>query len=596
MSKKYRAHDVDCEKREDGTILLKARATLGPVADRTTDWLDDWANRTPEAVFLAERSGEGWREVTYSQAKDKARAIAAGLLELGLDASTPILILSGNSVDHGLLCLAAQYVGIPVVPIAEQYALIPPARTQIDFIARLVKPGMVFAEDGDMLAEVLDREVFDSIEKLASRGGPKGTHQLEELARRGGDISAAHDLVGPQTIAKILMTSGSTSAPKGVPTSHRMMCVNQTQIAYGLPFLSERPPLILDWLPWNHVFGGSHNFNMMLANGGALYVDGGKPTPQLIGRTLENMRMKAGTMSFNVPAGFAMVRDELRKDADLRRRYFEELDMLFYAGASLPQGVWSDLEDMAREVRGDVPLFTSSWGLTETAPAVLLQTQPIDQSGVIGIPLPGQEVKLLPDEDMRCEVRVRGPNIFVGYLDNPEVTAEVFDEEGFFKTGDAMVFVDPEEPNKGLKFDGRISEEFKLQTGTWVRAAALRLMVLGALGDCASDVVITGADRSEIGLFIIPSAATAGAGDARVVEGALIVQSVAEVIRSRLAEIGSSSSTRIARAIILAEPPSIGEGEITAKGSLNSRRILTRRADLLARLYTDTDQAVIRFT
>jgi feruloyl-CoA synthase len=594
MAAKYRPHNTVCRKLADGTLRLTCNDELGRVVDRTTDWLDTWAADTPDAVFLAERSGAGWREVTYQEAWQKTRAIAAGFLGAGLKPGDPILILSGNSVDHGLLALAAQYVGIPIVPLAEQYALIPEARTQIDYAANLIKPAMVFAEDGDIFGDVLTRSVFAGTLKLVSKGSAPGALRMSDLSRATGDISEQAGEVGPDTVAKLLMTSGSTSSPKAVPTTHRMMCANQAQIAYALPFLTERPPVIVDWLPWNHVFGGSHNFNMILANGGALYIDGGKPIPALVGQTVENLRLKTGTMTFNVPVGFSMVRDELKRDSGFRRRYFEELDMLFYAGASLPQDVWSDLEDMAREVRGDMPLFTSSWGLTETAPAVLLQHQPTDRSGVIGVPLPGCEIKLIPDEDMRCEVRVKGPNIFDGYLDNSEQSANAFDEEGFFLTGDAMVFVDPNDPNQGMKFDGRISEEFKLLTGTWVRAATLRLEVLAALGDLASDVVITGADRRDIGVMIVPSATLRADESATERSGVLRVPSKEPSIRDALARIGGSSSTRIARAIVLSDPPSVATGEITAKGSLNTKKILTQRSALLVRLYEENDEEVIR--
>ncbi|MFK7894024.1 MAG: feruloyl-CoA synthase [Granulosicoccus sp.] len=593
MSLKYRAHDVIQQKSADGSILLQAREPLGEVAFRTTDWLDHWADATPDAVFLAERSGAGWREESFRSVQQQSMAIAGGLLSLGLEATTPIMIISGNSVDHGLLALAAQYVGIPVVPVAEQYALIPGAHKQLDFVASLVKPGMVFAEDGQILADALQRDSFRSIHKVVSRGVSSDTQLLSHLRRLSTDISSATAGVGPQTVAKILLTSGSTSTPKGVPTTHHMMCANQAQIAHGLTFLAERPPVILDWLPWNHVFGGSHNFNLMLANGGSLYIDAGKPAPQLIGKTLENLRLKTGTMSFNVPAGFAMIRDELRKDADLCQRYFEELDMLFYAGASLPQDVWADLEAMANKVRGDMPLFTSSWGLTETAPAHLLQHQQTQRSGVVGVPLPGATLKLVPDADGRYEARVRGPNVFAGYLNQPQATAEAFDDEGYFKTGDAMMFVDAENPNLGLKFDGRLSEEFKLLSGTWVRAATLRLNVLQALGELAADIVITGADRQDIGVLVIPSASTRAAVDAQEIEGALIVPSLQEKLRKALAPIGQSGSTRIVRAMILAEPPSMADGEMTAKGSMNFSRLLDRRKVLLERLYDDKDVATV---
>lgn len=593
MTTKYREHDVLREDRPDGTILLRSRAELGLFAAKTTDWLDHWATATPDAVFLAERSGAGWREVTFANARDEARAIAAGLLDLGLGPNAPILIISGNSVDHGLLALAAQFIGAPIVPIAEQYALIPAAHGQIDFVAQVVRPQAVFAEDGDALADVLSRDALSKMHKIVSRGAPAGSMTLSALANVAGDITSAADKVGPDTIAKILMTSGSTSSPKGVPTTHAMMCANQAQLAQGLPFLTARPPVIMDWLPWNHVFGGSHNFNMMLANGGALYIDAGKPTPQLVGKTLENLSLKTGTMAFNVPLGFAMIRDALKQDAGLRQSYFAELDMLFYAGASLAQDVWTDLEDMAREVRGDIPLFTSSWGLTETAPAVLLQHQPTDRSGVVGVPLPGCEIKLIPDDEMRCEIRVRGPNVFSGYLNNAEQTAEAFDEDGFYKTGDAMLFVDPDDTNMGLKFDGRISEEFKLTSGTWVRAAGLRLNILAALGNTVADVIITGADKADIGLFIVPSAAMRAADDVSEHDGALRVSSLEPALKDTLRSLGGSGSTSVARALILSEPLSIADGEITAKGSVNFKKLLNRRAELLTRLYDDADPATI---
>ncbi|OAN77615.1 feruloyl-CoA synthetase [Jannaschia sp. EhC01] len=547
------------EDRNDGAIVLRARPDLGPVAERVTDWLEHWAEATPEAVFLAERSGEGWREVSYAEARDTARAIAVGLADMGLGPGRPVMVISGNSVAHGLLALACFYVGAPVVPVAEQYAAIPAARAQLDHIASLIQPAAVFAEDGAVLADVMSRAALRAATPLTG-------HNLHELARVGGTIEAD---VGPDTVAKILMTSGSTSAPKGVMTTHRMMCVNQAQISACLPFVRKRPPVLVDWLPWNHVFGGSHNFNLVLANGGALYIDGGKPVPALVGKTIENNRLKQGTISFNVPVGFAALRDAMLADKGFARAFFQDLDMLFYAGASLPQDVWADLEKMALEVRGEMPLFTSSWGLTETAPAALLQHAPTDRSGVVGVPLPGVHVKLIPVED-RYEVRVKGPSIFKGYLGDADKTAEAFDAEGYFRTGDAMAFVDPADMNLGLKFDGRIGEDFKLMTGTWVRAAALRLEVLNVLKGVAQDVVLVGEGHSEVGALIVP---LPGREDA------------AEVAAQRLGTLQGGSAARVARVMVMAEPPRLADGEITAKGNLNFARIKSRRADLVERLY-----------
>jgi feruloyl-CoA synthase len=370
-----------------------------------------------------------------------------------------------------------------------------------------------------------------------------------------------------------------------------MMCANQAQLRVALPFLTVRPPRLVDWLPWNHVFGGSYNFNLVLANGGSLHVDDGKPVPGLAARSLENNRLLSGTIAFNVPVGFAMLRDAMKADAGLRERYFGELDMLFYAGASLPQDVWADLEAMAREVRGALPLFTSSWGLTETAPGALLQHEPTTMSGIVGVPMPGVAVKLVPtDEDGRYEVRVKGDTITPGYLDDPVRTAESFDDQGYFITGDAMRFVAPGDLNMGLKFDGRISEDFKLTTGIWVRAANLRLDLLVALKGLAQDLILTGEGQGEIGLLVVPTPALReGAAES---DGALISPLAAQVAAA-LPKGGGSAQT-VRRVLILSEPPQMGEGEMTAKGNLNFRKILSRRAGLVARLYGQDDPVVIR--
>ncbi|MGI3184989.1 feruloyl-CoA synthase [Nioella aestuarii] len=593
-------HSVTADTRADGSILLHSDIHLGPVMKRTGDWLHRWAIEAPDRVFLAERSGAGWRTVTYRETLEQVRVLAASLLARGLDADTPIMILSGNGVDHGLLALAGQYAGIPTVPVAEQYSLIHGAHGRLRHAVELVRPAMAYTIDAAQYAEALALDCFDGIEIVASHAhGRPGVTPFEALLQGDGSVSLddAFEAVTPDTVVKILMTSGSTSSPKGVLTTQGMMCVNQTQLADAMPLLRERPPRIVDWLPWNHVFGGSHNFNMMLANGGSLYVDDGKPVQGLFDRTLENLALMTGTLSFNVPVGYGMLLKALKADDDLRRRFFADLDLIFYAGASLPQDIWQGFEAIAMEIKGEVPLITTSWGLTETAPAVMLQHEPIDRSGVVGVPLPGCTVKLLPDADMRCEVRVKGPNIMPGYFEDAAKTAEAFDDEGYFITGDAMVFVDPDDANKGMKFDGRISEDFKLLTGTWVRAAQLRIDMLACLSPLASDLVITGADRDEIGVMIFPNMAELKAEGFATdsTDGALSDPLLLGDIHRRLAERAreiSGSSTRVARAIVLADPPSMPDGEMTAKGNLNFRKVLTLRAGLLARLYADNDACV----
>lgn len=591
-------HAVKIERRAED-LLMTSPTACDPVVSNTGVWLDKWADKAPSRVFLAERSNEGWREMGYAEVRDAVGAIASSLAARGMDASTPIVIMSGNSIDHALLSLAAQYAGIPTVPLAEQYSLITEAHERLVYVLNKIKPVMAFVDNASRYGAAISRPELHGVEIVASRteGAPVAVTPFDELLRgdAGIDLASVHAKVGPDTLAKILFTSGSSSDPKGVLTTQRMMCTNQAQMASVLPFLKERPPRIMDWLPWNHVFGGSHNTLMMLAHGGSLYIDNGKPTSSGFPLTVENIIEKPGTLSFNVPVGFAMLVQEMETNRALRNAYFGDLDMLFYAGASLPQDVWTRLEEMAIEVRGRLPLMISSWGMTETAPATIMVYEPIGRSGVIGLPLPSTEIKLIPDDHMRCELRVKGPNIMTGYWGDKEKTAAAFDEEGFLITGDAVRFVDADDPERGLVFDGRVSEDFKLLTGTWVQAGRLRLEVLEQLRGVVQDVVICGHDRGEIGLFVfakpdqIHGPATS--------KGAVIDPDLQVAIELRLramARASSGSAKRIARAIILAEPPSLKDGEITDKGSLNVRKIITRRADLLERLYDNQDPALIR--
>lgn len=588
-------HAVTRTDRDDGTILLTSDYTLGPVTDRTGDWLHNWADKAGDRVFIAERSGAGWREESYTVTLQKVRAIASSLLARGMGQVTPILIMSGNGVDHGLLTLAAQYVGVPTVPVAEQYSLITGAHERLQHAIELVRPKMAYVIDAEQYAAAIVHPALKGVEIVATKTGQTGNVTSFDSLLSGDnsvDVDAAFASVTPDTVAKILMTSGSTSLPKGVLTTQKMMCVNQAQLADSLPFLRARPPRIVDWLPWNHVFGGSHNFNMILANGGSLYIDDGKPVKGLFDRTLENHALITGNIVFNVPMGFSMLLEGLRKDVDLRQRFFENLDMVFYAGASLPQDVWEGFETLAMEVKGEVPLMTSSWGLTETAPATMIQQEPTESSGVIGVPMTGVTLKLIPDSDMRCEVRAKGPNIMNGYFEDPAKTAAAFDDEGYFITDDAMAFVDPNDANRGMRFDGRLSEDFKLQSGTWVRAAGLRLEMLSTLAPFVADLVVTGQDRNEIGLMIFPNREAIQAAGYTLDDdnGAYVCPKLRADLEHRLKERAagtSGSSTHVARAIVLAEPQSLVDGEITAKGNLNFRTVLTRRADLVTRLYNN---------
>ena len=593
-------HKVTREERADGSILLKSGYPLGDVVRCTGDWLHHWANLTPDAVFLAERSGAGWRQVTFAETLEATRAIASHLLSRGLGAGTPILILSGNGIDHGLLTLAAQYVGVPTVPVAEQYSLIPAAHARLAYVAQLVKPALVFTADAKAYAAALALDCLKGLEVIASDPAGSGATRFDSLLTPvEADLEIAHGRVGPETVAKILLTSGSTSDPKGVLTTQRMMCTNQAQLAAAYPFVQTRTPRMVDWLPWNHVFGGSMSFNLMLSNGGSLYIDDGKPAKGLFDRTVENLGLVSSTISLNVPVGFAQLVTALRADDAFCRTYFSDLDMIFYAGASLPQQTWTALEELAKKSDRGMPLITSGWGLTETAPGALLNHQPARAAGMIGVPVAGLDAKLVPEDDARFEIRVRGDNVLVSYLDNPTKTRAAFDEEGFFISGDAVSFVDPTDPSRGLRFEARISEDFKLMTGTWVRAAALRLDLLGCLSPLAADVIITGHDREAVGVLIVPNmdAIVSGGHQVSAEDGVLSGASLEHDIAARLRAYSTANATgsagRITCAMCLAEPPSMGEGEITAKGNINFARLLQRRSELVARLYDPKDSARI---
>jgi feruloyl-CoA synthase len=597
----YIPHDVVREDRADGSILLCSRVPLGPLVKNTGEWLHQWAQRTPDRVFVAERSGEGWREVRYADMLGQVRAVASSLLARGLGSENPIVVISSNSVDHAILALAGQYVGVPIVPLAEQYSLVPDAYPRLRYAIETVRPAMVFAEDGATYGAALDLDFMSGIERVVARDGSGAMATFADLVKgdNSANVDEAYATVGPDTLAKIIFTSGSTANPKGVLTTHGMLSVNQAQMAAVMPVLTERPPKILDWLPWNHVFGGSHNFNLMLANGGSFYIDEGKPTKAGFAASIRNIREHAGNLAFNVPIGFAQLVDAMEKDQDLKRAYLGDCDLIFYAAASVTQDIWAALAKFAKEVKGEVPLMFSGWGMSETAPAALQTHEPVERPGNIGVPLPQVTAKLIPDEDGRCELRVAGPNVLKGYFHDPEKSNEAFDEEGFLITNDAVKFVDPLDANAGLSFDGRISEDFKLMSGTWVRATNIRLEALKHFADIALDVVVTGHDRNELGLLVFPHPGSMTDSVLSAVDtgGAFSSEAVRKLVQTRLlalAEHATSSSTRVVRALMLATPPSMSEGELTAKGSINSRKVLTLRKNLLERLYDDKDPAIVR--
>src|SRR5712664_4139204 len=558
---------VDVEKRPDGSMILRSPQKLGPYARCVTEWLVHWSDGAPERVFLAERRKDGWRKLSYRETYGEVRRIGQALLDLGLGKDRPVAILSDNSVNHALLALGAMHVGVPVAPISPAYSLMSKDFGKLKYIFELVQPGLVYASDPEKF-------------KLALAAiGAKSTPVETLLESNPGSTMEREFLkIGPDTVAKILFTSGSTGQPKGVVNTHRMLCANQQMIAQAWPFLEERAPVIVDWLPWNHTFGGNHNFNLLLRNGGTLYIDGGKPAPGLAEITVRNLREIAPTMYFNVPRGYDLLLPFLENDAELRRNFFSELDVLFYAAAALPQNLWERIERLARNEKGGRLAMLSAWGSTETSPLASSVHFLMERAGVIGLPVAGCELKLVPSAG-KLEVRVRGANVMPGYYKRPDLTRAAFDDEGFYRIGDAVKFADPADAAKGIVFDGRVAEDFKLSTGTWVHVGAVRIRLIAAGDPVIQDAVITGHDRNEVGalVFLNVNVAKSMSGDA-------IRARLVETLKALSLETGSS--THPTRLMVMTEPPSIDANEITDKGYLNQRAVLRRRAALVERLYS----------
>jgi feruloyl-CoA synthase len=574
--------EVAVERHADGSIVLRSPQELRPFARAVGDWLIDWHRRAPERVFLAERKNEGWRRVTYAEALAAVRRIGQALLDMGLDASRPVAILSDNGVDHALMALGAMHAGIPAAPISPAYSLMSKDFGKLRAIFELLRPGLVYAADGERFAPALRAVPRGDAKLVFSANPPPDLASLPFAAlletNPGATLELAFSRIRPDTVAKILFTSGSTGVPKGVINTHRMLCANQQMLAQGWPFVEERAPVLVDWLPWSHTFGGNHNFNLVLRNGGTLYVDGGKPMPGLIETTVRNLREISPTMYFNVPRGFDLLLPHLESDAGLRRSFFRDLDLVFYAGAALPQNLWERLEALALAERNGELAMLSAWGSTETAPLATQVHFPIERAGVIGLPVAGCEIKLVPAGG-KLEARVRGPNVTPGYFGREDLTRAAFDEEGFYRIGDALRFADPQAPEKGLAFDGRVAEDFKLATGTWVHTGAVRVKLIAAANPVIQDAVITGHDRNEVGALVFLSPA------AKELAPEAIREKLAAALAALAAEGGSS--THPVRLLVMDEPPSIDANEITDKGYINQRAVLERRAALVERLHRE---------
>jgi feruloyl-CoA synthase len=600
----FAAPQVRLSRREDGAILLSSPQPLQAYPRCVGADLEHWADKAPQRLFLAERGADGaWRELRYGEARQQVRRIAASLLRMALPEGRPVAVLSDNGIEHALLMLACLHVGIPYAALSPAYSLMSRDHAKLRALVSRLQPGLLYAASAQRYGAAL--AAIDGLHQATlvlsdESDMPAGAQPFSSLLQQEDDaaVSARHALVGPDTVAKILFTSGSIAEPKGVINTQRMLCASQQAKAQLWPFLAETPPVIVDWLPWNHTFGGNHNFNLVLRHGGTLYIDAGKPAPGLFDASIANLREIAPTLYFNVPRGFDMLVSALRADAALRRNFFSRLQLMFYAGSALPQNLWEDLIALSIQETGQAVPMVTAWGSTETAPLATDCHFQAPRSGVIGLPAPGVELKLVPAGG-KLEIRVRGPNVTPGYLGQPELTAKAFDEEGYYRIGDAVRFADDGKPEAGLVFDGRVAEDFKLSSGTWVNVGAVRIKGIELLAPVAQDIVVTGHDAEQIGFLVFASLpacrALAGLPDDAPAADALAHPAVRDRVRQGLLamrQLGGGSSTYATRALLMSEPASVDAGEITDKGYINQSAVLARRAQMVSALAQGGDGVI----
>ncbi len=603
--------DATLEHRADGTLVVRSTENLRWFPDRLTDSLEQWATEAPDRTFVARRGPDGeWIRITYAQMLHRVQAVAQALVDRGLSVDRPVAILSENDLEHLTLALGAMWAGVPYAPVSSAYSLISQDYGKLRHILGLVTPGLVFAASpayAKAIATVLPASVADDVPVVLTDGAAEAAAPGAPLAGRtvlgfnallaaepGPALDAAHAKVGPDTIAKFLFTSGSTKAPKGVVNTHRMLCANQQALRQCMGFLAEEPPVLVDWLPWNHTFGGNHNVGLTLYNGGTLYIDDGKPTPKGIATTLRNLREISPTVYFNVPKGFEEIAFAMDSDTALRDSLFKRCKAFMFAGAGLSQAVWDKLDAHGEAAVGERVRIITGLGMTETAPSCTFAVGTEVRSGHIGLPVPGVEAKLVKDASTgdKMEIRFKGPNVMPGYWRAPEQTREAFDDEGFYRTGDAARLIDPHDVNKGFIFDGRTAEDFKLSTGTFVSVGPLRAKIILAGEPLVQDAVITGLNRDDVGAMLFPRPdecrKLAGLPDEMPFPEVLhhpTIRAFFQGVADRLWKDSTGSANRVARVHVLAEPPSIDKGEVTDKNSINQRAVLQHRDALVQALY-----------
>lgn len=575
------------DRAEDGTIIMEQEAALPEHAPLLADYLDAWADKTPDQTWIARRGADGaWVRISYGEGRDKARRIGASLLAMGLGPDRPLLILSGNSLEHALLGAACFYTGIPYAPVSPAYSLVSQDHSKLKDIAATLSPGAYFVERAEEYAPALNAVQAEAGQVIALEPNDPAQATFDGLLDgEPADAAAARAALSPDTVVKYLFTSGSTGSPKAVINTNRMICAMEAMVRDCYRFLEDTPPVVLDWAPWNHTAAGNKVFYLVMTNGGTYYIDDGKPTPGQIEETLRNLHDISCTWYFNVPVGWDRLVDELESDAALAKTFFKNLSMMFYAGAGMAQHTWDRLRAVARKTTGHEVLLATSLGATETAPFALACTEVQEKSGNVGVPARGLSMKLVPNGG-KLELRLKGPSITPGYYGDPKKTAEAFDEDGYYMMGDALRPADPDDFSKGFFFDGRVAENFKLNTGTWVAVGAVRHGLVDAMDGLVSDAVIVGEDQAQLGALLLLSD-RAKAMDPEDRRAALSEKLTA------FAKTATGSAGRVRRALVLDTSPSFDKGEVTEKGSLNQRAMRANRADAVAELYAGSDAVII---
>ncbi|MDP4573266.1 feruloyl-CoA synthase [Pseudomonas sp. LPH60] len=590
---------------EQGVLHMRSLEPLAPLPQRLLDRLLHWARVRPEQTFIAAREAGGdWRRVSYGQMLDSVRAIAQGLLGYGLSADKPLALLSGNDIEHLQLALGAMYAGIPYCPVSPAYSLLSQDFAKLRHVCDLLQPGLVFVSDAGAYQRAIDAVLPPETPLICVRGQVPGRRQASFaslLAEPGGaEADAAFAATGPDSIAKFLFTSGSTKLPKAVITTQRMLCANQQMLLQTFPVFGEEPPVLVDWLPWNHTFGGSHNVGIVLYNGGSFYLDDGKPTAQGFAETLRNLKEISPTAYLTVPKGWEELVNALEQDAELRECFFKRMSLFFFAAAGLSQSVWDRLDRVAEQHCGERIRMMAGLGMTEAAPSCTFTTGPLSMAGYIGLPAPGCEVRLVP-VDGKLEGRFRGPHIMPGYWRAAQQTAEVFDAQGFYCSGDALKLADPQDPQLGLMFDGRIAEDFKLSSGVFVSVGPLRNRAVLEGSPYVQDLVVAAPDRECLGALVFPrlyecrrlAALGAEASDAQVLASVPVRQWFGDWLQ-RLNREASGNASRLEWIALQVEPASIDRGEITDKGSINQRAVLQWRAEQVEDLYRGREPSILR--